>query len=114
VCQITEHLKHRSFQSGVLGCDIVQSGRWVLLFGRKIWPTPSEMKAVITSEMLVYQTTWCHYQEDNLKDVSYLLQQYNPIILYLKPMKEMERNAAPIEGLLHGSDRTFGFITVSF
>ena len=103
VCQITKHLKLRSFWSGVLGCDIVQSGRWVLLFGRNIWPTSSEMKAVITSEMLVltYQTIRCHYQEDNMKNVSKLLQQYNHIILYLKPMKEMEQNATPVEGLLH-------------
>jgi hypothetical protein len=27
VCQITQRLKLRSFQSGVLGCDNVQSGR---------------------------------------------------------------------------------------
>ena len=81
--QITEHLKLTSFESGVPGCDIVQSGRSVLLFGRNRWPISSEMKAVITSEMLVltYQTIWCHYQEDNMKDVSNLLQQYNHIIL---------------------------------
>ena len=105
MCQITENLKLRSFQSGVLGCDTVQSGRWVLQFGRNIWPTSSEMKAVITTEMLVltYQTIWCHYQEDNMKDVSNLLQQYNHIILYLNTMKEMEQNATPMEGLLHGT-----------
>jgi len=57
------------------------------------------MKAVITTEMLVltYQTIWCHYQEDNMKDVSNLLQQYNHKILYLNTMKEMEQNATPME-----------------
>jgi hypothetical protein len=82
----------------------VQSGRWVLLFGRNIWASSSEMKAVITSEMLVltYQM-WCHYQEDNVKNVSNLLQQYNYILLYLKPTKEMEQNATPVDGLLDGT-----------
>jgi len=105
VGQITEHLKLTRFQRGVLGCDIVQSGRWVLLFGRNIWPISSEMKAVITSEMFVltYHTIWSHYQEDNMKDVSNLLQQYNHIILYLKPKKEMEQNATLMEGLLQGT-----------
>jgi hypothetical protein len=63
------------------------------------------MKPVITSEMLVltYQIIWRHYQEDNMKNVSNLLQQYNYILLYLKPMKEMEQNATSVEGLLHGT-----------
>jgi hypothetical protein len=38
-----------------------------------------------------------------MKDVSNFLQQYNHIILYFKPMSEMEQNATPMEGLLHGT-----------